>query len=94
MAFTHTFTGVVLCHILIEKYAEAEPLYQRALAIFEACLGPRHPKVVTCLRNYAQLLRDTQRRAEALALEARAKQVRPQRTRRSGTRATSRKRGE
>jgi Tetratricopeptide repeat len=48
----------------------AEPLYQRALAIFETRLDPMHPKVVTCLRNYAQLLRETQRRAEALALEA------------------------
>ena len=25
------------------KYVEAEPLYQRALAIREQALGPRHP---------------------------------------------------
>ena len=29
------------------KYAEAEPLYQRALAIYEQALGPTHPDVGT-----------------------------------------------
>jgi tetratricopeptide (TPR) repeat protein len=67
------------------RYGEAEPLFRRALAIFETCLGPTHPKVVTCLQNYAQLLRDTQRRIEALVLEARTRPTRPRRPRRSRT---------
>ena len=29
------------------KYGEAEPLYQRALAIYEKALGPEHPNVAT-----------------------------------------------
>ena len=37
------------------KYAEAEPLYQRALAIWEKALGPEHPDVATSLNNLAAL---------------------------------------
>ena len=39
------------------KYAESEPLHQRALAIREKALGPEHPDVTTGLENYADLLR-------------------------------------
>ncbi len=35
------------------KLDEAEPLYRRALAIFEASLGPAHPDVATSLNNLA-----------------------------------------
>ena len=58
------------------KYAEAEGLYQRALPLFEQALGPSHPHVETCLQNYARLLRDTQRWAEARIFETRARQAR------------------
>jgi tetratricopeptide (TPR) repeat protein len=37
------------------RYARAEPLYQRALAIREKALGPDHPDVATSLSNLAQL---------------------------------------
>ena len=37
------------------KYGEAEPLYQRALAIWEKALGPEHPDVATSLNNLAGL---------------------------------------
>ena len=37
------------------KYAEAEPLYQRALVIWEKALGSDHPEVGTSLNNLAQL---------------------------------------
>ena len=39
------------------KLAEAEPLYQRSLAIGEKTLGPDHPKVATWLNNLAALWR-------------------------------------
>ena len=55
-----------------EKYAEAEPLYRRALAILEKVRGPDHPDVATALSNYAALLQATNRGAEAAKLEARA----------------------
>lgn len=53
-------------------YAEAEPLYRRALAIDEKRLGPEHPEVATCLNNLAQLLQDTNLLAEAEPLLRRA----------------------
>jgi tetratricopeptide (TPR) repeat protein len=37
------------------RYAEAEPLYQRSLAIDEKALGPDHPSVATSLNNLAEL---------------------------------------
>ena len=41
------------------EYAQAEPLYQRALMIFEKVLGPEHPHIVTVLKNRAVLLHNT-----------------------------------
>ncbi len=58
------------------KYAKAEPLQKRALAIREKALGPEHPQVATSLENYAPLLRKTGRTTEAAKLEARAKAIR------------------
>ena len=43
------------------RYEEAEPLYRRALAIFEKALGPEHPDVVTVKENYAFMLNETGR---------------------------------
>ncbi len=58
------------------RYADAEPLYKRALAIAENVLGPEHPNVAPSLENYAILLRATGRTAEADKKEARAKAIR------------------
>ncbi len=38
------------------KYEQAEPLYQRALAIREKRLGPEHPDTTTVRVNYTNLL--------------------------------------
>ncbi len=57
-------------------HAQAEPLYQRSLAIREKVLGPEHPAVATSLENYAALLRQTARADEAERMEARAKAIR------------------
>ena len=35
------------------QYAEAEPLFRRALAIWEKALGPQHPAVAQSLNNLA-----------------------------------------
>lgn len=40
------------------KYAEAEPLFKRALAICERALGPDHPHTQTVRRNYDGLLQE------------------------------------
>ncbi len=58
------------------RYAEAEPLYQRALVIWEKAPGPEHPNVAQSLENYAALLRKTGRSDEATKMEARAKAIR------------------
>ncbi len=58
------------------RYAEAEPLYKRSLAIREKALGPQHPHIATILQDYAPLLRKTGRSTEAAKLEARAKAIR------------------
>ena len=52
------------------KYAHAEPLNKRSLAIVEKTLGPDHPNVATTLENFAELLRKMDRDAEAEKLEA------------------------
>jgi len=62
------------------KYAEAEPLYRRALAIAEKTLGPGHPDLAVVLRGLAALLRATDRKTEAEQLEARATLIRAKRT--------------
>ena len=54
------------------KYAEAEPLYQRALAIREKALGPEHPDVANSLNNLAVLYRAQGKYAEAEPLYQRA----------------------
>jgi len=59
-----------------EKYAEAERLCQRALAIREKILGPEHPEVATTLDRYAVLLRKLDRGTDAEAMEARAALIR------------------
>ncbi len=47
------------------KNAEAEPLYQRALAIWEKVLGPEHPDVAYSLNNLAILYQVQGRYEEA-----------------------------
>ncbi len=63
------------------RYAEAEPLYKRSLAIRENTLGAEHPDVAESLENYSALLRETGRGSEAVKLEARARAIRAKRAR-------------
>jgi hypothetical protein len=51
-----TLNNLAVLYKAMDRHAEAEPLYQRALTVFEHALGPTHPKVVTCRQNYAQFL--------------------------------------
>src|SRR5205085_2146782 len=45
------------------KYEQAEPLFQRALAVSEQALGPNHPSTAQSLNNLA-LLYDSQGKYE------------------------------
>ena len=57
------------------QYAQAEPLYKRALAIDEKALGPDHPDVAVSLNNLAALYRAMNRDDEAEPLEQRAARI-------------------
>ena len=57
------------------RYADAEALWQRALAIKEKTLGPHHPDVAATLAKYAVLLHKMGREQEALSLEQRAQTI-------------------
>ncbi len=54
------------------KYAQAEPLYLRALGIYETALGPEHPDVATSINNMAALYHSQGKYAEAEPLYQRA----------------------
>ena len=54
------------------RYAKAEPLYKRALAIHEKALGPDHPDVGKYLNNLALLYKTQGRYAKAEPLYRRA----------------------
>jgi len=53
-----------------KRFAGAEPLHDRALAIKEKALGPEHPDVATSAKNLAGLFRNTKRQAEAEPLRS------------------------
>ena len=53
-------------------HRKAEPLYRRALVIYEAAHGPDHPEVARALNNLALLLRATNRLTSAEPLLRRA----------------------
>ena len=54
------------------RYADAEPLYKRALAIREKALGPDHPDVAQSLNNLADLYTAQGRYTDAEPLYKRA----------------------
>ncbi|MEI6260247.1 MAG: tetratricopeptide repeat protein, partial [Deltaproteobacteria bacterium] len=58
------------------RYAEAEPLYKRALTIYEKVLGPEHASTTASLNNLAGLYYTTGRYAEAEPMLKRALAIR------------------
>ena len=59
-------------HYALGAYAQAQPLYERALAIRERRLGPAHAETAETLNNLALLLRDEGNHAAARPLLERA----------------------
>jgi tetratricopeptide (TPR) repeat protein len=70
------FNDLALLYQREGQYIEAEPLLKRALEIRERTLGPEHADVAATLEDYAMLLRETGRAAEAEVYAARAKAIR------------------
>ncbi|CBJ25719.1 NB-ARC and TPR repeat-containing protein-likely pseudogene [Ectocarpus siliculosus] len=60
---------------LMGKHEEAEPLYQRSLAICETSFGPDHPTVAAALNNLAVMLENQGKYAEADPLCLRAIEI-------------------
>jgi Tfp pilus assembly protein PilF len=58
------------------RYAEAEPLFERTVTIFEKALGPEHPDLATALNNLALLNSAQGRHAEAEPLYKRSLAIR------------------
>lgn len=58
------------------KYAQAEPLFRRALSIREKALGPEHPDVARSLFNCGLTLHSLKRVDEALEMMRRATEIR------------------
>jgi tetratricopeptide (TPR) repeat protein len=57
------------------KYEQAEPLYQRALTIFERVLGPDHPDTARNLHDLAALYADQGKYEQAEPLYQRALEI-------------------
>jgi Tfp pilus assembly protein PilF len=57
--------GLALLYTEQGKYAQAEPLYQRALQIREQQVGPDHPHVASALNNLALLSYKQRKYAQA-----------------------------
>ncbi|MBU6453374.1 MAG: tetratricopeptide repeat protein [Cyanobacteria bacterium REEB67] len=53
-----------------KKYFMAETEYQKALALQNRVLGQHHPQTINAMSNYARLLKETHRLAEARHMDA------------------------
>ncbi len=60
----------------LERYSEAEPLYERALGVAESRWAPDHPRIAHVLENYSLLLSQTGRVNEAALMAGRAAAIR------------------
>ena len=61
----HSLNNLALLYQAQGRYADAEPLYRRSLAIYEKALGPERPEVALGLNNLANLYMDQGRYADA-----------------------------
>ncbi len=71
-----SFNNLALVYQAQGRFADAGPLYQRSLAIYEKALGPDHPDVGTSLNNLGELFYAQGRYAEAEPLYQRALAIR------------------
>jgi tetratricopeptide (TPR) repeat protein len=71
------------------RYAEAEPLFKRALKIAEKLLGPENPAIAELLESLAVLYKVQGRYPDAESLLKRALEIKEKTLGRSGPRALS-----
>jgi tetratricopeptide (TPR) repeat protein len=70
--FSRTLNNLAALYYAQGKYEQAEPLYQRALTIWEKQLGPEHSDTATSLNNLAELYRTQGKYEQAEPLYQRA----------------------
>src|SRR5262245_55017866 len=66
--FPHGDNNLAMCYQAAGKRARAQPLFKRALRIFEKRLGAKHPHTVACRENSARSAEMTFRRLATLLL--------------------------
>ena len=71
-----TLNNLALLYQTQGRYDESEPLFKRALAIYEKAFGKNHPDVATTCDSMAGLYRQIGKEDEAENLEARARKIR------------------
>ncbi len=59
-------------HDGLDERDKAEPLYRRAVAVFERALGDRHPRLVTALNFFGSFYEDAERYDDAARIFTRA----------------------
>jgi tetratricopeptide (TPR) repeat protein len=69
-------TNLAMNYVDEDKYKEAEPIYSRALAIYEKTLGPEDPDLATSLNNLAHIYDAQGKYADAMPLYKRALAIR------------------
>jgi tetratricopeptide (TPR) repeat protein len=74
----YPLNGLANLYVEQGKYAQAEPLYQRALHIREQSLGPEHLETAESLHDLATFQERQGNRQEALSLSQRAFAIRKQ----------------
>ncbi len=62
---TTSLNNLALLYLGQDRFAEAEPLFQRSLAIAEKVLGPEHPDMATSLNNVALVYYNQGKHAKA-----------------------------
>jgi hypothetical protein len=71
-ALSVTFSNLATSYAAQAKYAQAEPLYQRSLALLEQANWMEKPEAVRTMQNYALLLKKTGREEEARSMAEKA----------------------
>lgn len=71
-----TLANLAACYAGFADYTKAEPLYKRAIALFEEADWLERMETAVTMRNYALLLQKTGRAEEAATMMARAEAIR------------------
>jgi tetratricopeptide (TPR) repeat protein len=75
-ALADPLLNLAALYIAEHRFADAAPLFKRALPLREAALGPLNPKLADAIESYAMVMRKLEEYAEAEKLQAQATRIR------------------